>query len=276
VIGGNFEYHPPMPEFPPFSLGSLVYTTAVLSVFIVLRYLAIAGFFYWALWKRPGNLLHARRLTDIQPKAQVVRREIYWSLVSSVIYALAGAIVIDAWRSGGTQVYMDVSEYGVLYLLLSLPLYLFLHDTWFYWTHRIMHHRKLFPVMHKVHHESRQPTPWAGFSFHPWESLVGAIILPLLVFFVPVHLGVLIILLVIMTIVGITNHAGFEIFPDKWMRGFFGRHWISATHHNLHHISYRSNFALYFRFWDRVMGTDEMEEAYAYLRTETAPDRARV
>ncbi|MEJ2138344.1 MAG: sterol desaturase family protein [Gammaproteobacteria bacterium] len=265
-----------MPEFPPFSLGSLVYTTAVLSVFIVLRYLAIAGFFYWALWKRPGNLLHARRLTDIQPKAQVVRREIYWSLVSSVIYALAGAIVIDAWRSGGTQVYLDVSEYGVLYLLLSLPLYLFLHDTWFYWTHRIMHHRKLFPVMHKVHHESRQPTPWAGFSFHPWESLVGAIILPLLVFFVPVHLGVLIILLVIMTIVGITNHAGFEIFPDKWMRGFFGRHWISATHHNLHHISYRSNFALYFRFWDRVMGTDEMEEAYAYLRTETAPDRARV
>lgn len=264
-----------MPEFIPFSLGSLFYTTAVLSVFIALRYLVIAGFFYWALWQRPGNLLHARRLTDITPRAKVVRHEIRWSLLSSVIYAAAGAIVFDAWRAGYTRIYLDVTDYSLIYLFLSLPLYLFLHDTWFYWTHRMMHHRRLFPVMHKVHHESRQPTPWAGFSFHPWESLVGAIILPLLVFIAPVHFGVLILMLVIMTIVGITNHAGYEIFPDRWMRGFFGRHWISATHHNLHHLNYRSNFALYFRFWDRVMGTDEMEDAYAFLRAEVVPGSGR-
>ena len=170
-----------MLQFAPFSLVGFVYTTAVLSLFIVLRYFAIAGFFYWALWKRPGNLLGARQLTEIRPSARVVQHEIRWSVISSVIYAIAGAIVIDAWRSGYTQIYTDVSDFGWLYLLLSVPLYLFLHDTWFYWTHRIMHHRKLFRVMHKVHHESRQPTPWAGFSFHPWESLVGAFILPLLV-----------------------------------------------------------------------------------------------
>jgi len=261
-----------MMQFEPFSVAGLAYTLAILSFFIVLRYFAIAGFFYWALWKRPGNLLRARRLTEIKPAAWVVRHEIRWSVISSVIYAAAGAIVIDAWRSGYTLIYTDVADFGWLYLLLSVPLYLFLHDTWFYWTHRIMHHRKLFPVMHKVHHESRQPTPWAGFSFHPWESLVGAFILPLLVFFIPIHIGVLIFLLVVMTVVGITNHAGYEILPDSWVRGFVGRHWVSATHHNLHHLKYRSNFALYFRFWDRVMGTDEMEEAYDFLQPARVGD----
>lgn len=251
---------PPMPELEPFSATSLLYTLIVLSVFIVLRYFAVAGFFYWALWQRPGNLLHARRLAKSPPTKKLIRFEIRWSLISSPIYAAAGVLVIEAWRSGATKIYFDVADYGWLWLLLSVPLYMFLHDTWFYWTHRVMHHRKLFPVMHAVHHESRQPTPWAGFSFHWTEAIVGALIVPLLVFLIPVHIGVLIFLLIVMTITGITNHAGYEILPVSWMRGFVGRHWISATHHNLHHRNYQMNFALYFRFWDKLMGTDEMDD----------------
>jgi sterol desaturase/sphingolipid hydroxylase (fatty acid hydroxylase superfamily) len=122
-----------------------------------------------------------------------------------------------------------------------------------------MHHPKIFPVVHKVHHESRQPTPLAGFAFHLWESLVGVLILPILAFTVPIHIGLLVFMLVLMSVSGITNHAGWEILPDSWVRGFVGRHWVSATHHNVHHQKYTSNYALYFRFWDRVMGTDEME-----------------
>jgi sterol desaturase/sphingolipid hydroxylase (fatty acid hydroxylase superfamily) len=257
-----------VPEFAPFSAVGLVFTTVILSLFIALRYVAIAGFFYWALWKRPGNLLGARRLTDIQPPKRLIRHEMRWSLVASLVYAAAGAIVIDAWRSGLTVIYFDVADYGLAWLLVSVPVYMFLHDTWFYWTHRAMHHRKLFRLMHKVHHESRQPTPWAGFSFHPWESLVGAVVLPLLVMLVPIHIGALIFLLVVMSVTSVTNHSGFEILPDRWMRGFIGRHWISATHHNLHHQNYRKNFSLYFRYWDRLMDTDEMEEAYDYLRKD--------
>jgi len=252
-------------QFPPFSISSLVYGLAVLTIFIVLRYFLIAGSVYWALWKRPPERVHSRRLAKKSPTKKLIKHEIRWSVISSVIYAAAGILMIDAWRSGYTRIYTDVAEYGVVYLLLSIPIYMFLHDTWFYWTHRIMHRPKLFPVMHKVHHESRQPTPWAGFSFHPWEALVGAVIIPVLVFIVPIHLGALLVLLVIMTITGVTNHAGYEILPDSWVQGFVGRHWISATHHNLHHLNYRHNFALYFRFWDKVMGTDEMEEASDYL-----------
>jgi len=239
----------------------MLYTFAVLSVFIILRYLAIAGFFYWALWKRPPEKVHAQRLAKRAPDKKLIRHEIRWSIISSLIYAAAGVIIIEAWRSGHTQIYFEVGDYGLLYLLISIPLYLFIHDTYFYWTHRAMHHPKVFPIVHKVHHESRQPTPWAGFSFHHTEAVIGALILPLLVFMVPIHVGALIFLLVLMTVTGVTNHAGYEILPKSWVRGFVGEHWISATHHNIHHQKYQTNFALYFRFWDRLMNTDEMDVA---------------
>jgi len=247
------------------SWNALLNTAAILSVIIVARYLAIAGFFYWALWKRPGNLLHARKLTSIVPPARLICSEIRWSVIASVIYAIPGAIVIEAWKNGQTAIYMDVSEYGWPWLFLSIALYLFLHDTYFYWTHRLMHRPRIFPVVHKVHHESRQPTPWAGFSFHPWESFVGAIILPILVFLIPIHVAAILFILVLMTVVSVTNHSGYELMPDSWLRGFVGHHWISAAHHNLHHQNYNHNFALYFRFWDKLMGTDRFESEYDFL-----------
>ena len=254
-------------QFDPFSVASLLVTTLFLSAFIVARYVLIAGLIYWLLWVRTDNPMRAQRLTETQPPGRLIRHEIRWSVISSFIYAFFGALTFDAWRSGTTLVYLDISDYGWGYLFISLPICLFIHDTWFYWTHRAMHHRRLFPIMHKVHHESRQPTPWAGFSFHPWESLVGSVILPVIVFIVPMHVGVVVAMLIIMTLTGIANHAGFEILPCSWVRGFIGRHWISATHHNLHHQNYRSNFALYFRFWDRVMGTDEWPADGVKLRS---------
>jgi Delta7-sterol 5-desaturase len=257
-----------MLQFPPFSFPSITISLAIVTFFIILRYFLIAGFFYWALWKRPPETVKARRIAKEPPTTKLMKHEIYWSVVSSVIYAASGVWLIEAWRSGGTAVYFGLMDYGIWWLLLSLPVYLFLHDTYFYWTHRLMHHPKVFAVVHKVHHESRQPTPWAGFAFHPWEALLGALILPMLAFTIPIHIGVLIFMLVLMSVTGITNHAGWEILPDSWVRGFVGRHWISATHHNVHHQKYSINYALYFRFWDRVMGTDEME-----LPADSAPVR---
>lgn len=255
---------------------SLAATTLVLAVIIIARYFAIAQFFYWSLWKRDPTLMPARKLTPIRPARGLIASEIRWSVVSSVIYAVPGAIVIEAWKQGGTALYTDVTDYGWVYLFVSIGLYLAIHDTYFYWTHRLMHRRRLFPLLHKVHHQSRQPTPWAGFSFHPYESVIGAVIVPLLVFLIPIHVGAVLFILVLMTVVSITNHSGFEMLPDSWLRGLVGRNWISAAHHNLHHQNYRCNFGLYFRFWDKLMGTDVMETAYDFLSpaAAAAPCRA--
>ena len=249
---------------------ALLGTTAVLYLIILVRYFAIAGLFYWLLWKRDPEKVRARKLTSVRPRRDVVRGEIRWSVISSIIYAVPGAIVIEAWKSGHTALYTDVSELGWGYLIVSVVVYLFIHDTYFYWTHRWMHRPKIFRILHKVHHESRQPTPWAAFSFHPYESIIGAAIIPALVFVIPIHVGAILFILIVMTICSVINHTGYEIFPDGWLKGLPGKHFISAAHHNLHHQKYNCNFALYFRFWDKVMGTDLMESAYDFLAPRAA------
>lgn len=240
------------------SLNGFAATYAALTAIIWLRYFVVAGLFFWLLWGRPEEKVRAQRLSPVRPSRKLVMFEIRMSLLSSAIYALPGAFVIEAYKAGGTAIYADISGFwDILWAPLSALVYLAIHDAYFYWSHRAMHHPKLFRTMHLAHHRSRHPTPWAGFSFHPWESIASAWPLPLAAFFIPVHVGTVFFLLIFMTVVSITNHAGWEILPRALTHKWFGRHIISATHHNVHHTDYNANYGLYFRFWDKMMKTDK-------------------
>ncbi len=230
-------------------------TTLGLYLIILIRYFLIAGLFFW-LTPRFKN----RRLNDSEPLPAIIKSEIMWSLLTALVFAVPGAIMIESWKSGGTKIYLDPQQYGLPYLVLSVFVYMFLHDTYFFWTHKLMHHPKLFKVFHQVHHNSRTPTPWASFSFSFWEACVEALIIPILAFILPIHIGALAFVLTSMTLFGVTNHAGYEVFPRAWMRGIWGRWMITATHHNLHHRNYNVNYGLYFRFWDKWLGSDKMPE----------------
>jgi lathosterol oxidase len=220
-----------------------------MTLIVGIRYLLTSGVFAWAT-----KLRHPGLYAGLEPQ---MGREIYWSLLSAAIYGVPAGIVAWGWNNRGwTQIYTEFSQYPLWYLPLSVFLYLFAHDTWFYWTHRLMHRSWWFKVAHTVHHESRPPTAWAAMSFHPWEALTGALVIPLLVFTIPVHVAALGLVLTVMTVMGITNHMGWELFPKFVVNGKLGKWLITATHHQKHHDAYRGNYGLYFRFWDKVCGTD--------------------
>jgi Delta7-sterol 5-desaturase len=228
---------------------AILLSALAMTLIVGLRYFATSGFFAWlTALVRPG-------LYDkLKPQ---MRREIYWSLLSAAIYGIPAGVVAWGWdNQGWTLIYREVSEYPLWYLPLSVFLYLFAHDTWFYWTHRLMHRPFWFKTAHAVHHESRPPTAWAAMSFHPWEALTGAFVIPILVFIIPVHVAALGLVLTVMTVMGITNHMGWELFPKFVVNGFLGNWLITATHHQKHHDAYRGNYGLYFRFWDKMCGTD--------------------
>lgn len=216
---------------------------------VAIRYLLASGLFAWATTRvRPG-------LYD--NKSGQIGREIGWSLVSAAVYGLPAGIVGWGWQSAGwTLIYSDIAHYPLWYVPISLGVYLFAHDTWFYWTHRWMHRPHVFKIAHAVHHASRPPTAWAAMSFHPAEAVIGAIIIPALVFIVPIHVGILGLVLAIMTIMGVTNHMGWDMFPRSLVHSWLGGWLITASHHQRHHETYLCNYGLYFRFWDRLCGTD--------------------
>lgn len=220
-----------------------------MTVIVAVRYLAVSGAFAWLTRRRfPG--LYA----GLDPQ---IRREIGWSLASAFLYGVPAGVLAWGWREHGwTLVYTDVHDYPIWWLPASIIVYLVLHDAWFYWTHRLMHRPALFRVAHAVHHASRPPTAWAAMSFHPWEALTGAVVIPALVLAIPIHVAALGIVLAIMTVMGVTNHMGWEIFPGKLAEGRAGDWLITASHHQRHHQQYGCNYGLYFRFWDRLCGTD--------------------
>ncbi|RVQ67636.1 fatty acid hydroxylase family protein [Croceicoccus ponticola] len=224
-------------------------SAAAMTVIVAVRYVLSSGGFALATRSvRPG-------LYDkLGPQ---IGAEIRWSLLSAAIYGVPAGIVAWGWRERGwTRIYTDIGEFPLWWLPVSLFVYMFAHDTWFYWTHRWMHAPRPFRIAHAVHHASRPPTAWAAMAFHPIEALTGAVVIPALVFLVPIHIAVLGLVLTIMTIMGVTNHMGWEIFPRALVHSRLGQWLITASHHQLHHEKYRCNYGLYFRVWDRICGTD--------------------
>ena len=228
---------------------ALVLSAAAMTAIIALRYFASSGLFAFATSRvRPGHY------TGLDAQ---IRREIGWSLASAAIYGIPAGVVAWGWAERGwTRIYTDWDAWPLWYLPLAPLIYLFAHDTWFYWTHRWMHRPRPFRAMHAVHHASRPPTAWAAMSFHPYEALTGAVVIPVLVFIVPIHVAMLGIVLLVMTVMGVTNHMGWEMFPRAFVHSKFGDWLITASHHQRHHEHYRCNYGLYFRFWDRLCGTD--------------------
>lgn len=220
-----------------------------MSAIVAVRYLASSGFFAWLTGRvRPGLYAGLR---------DQIGAEIRWSLASAAIYGIPAGVVAWGWQARGwTLIYSDASVYPLWWLPGSFLVYLLCHDAWFYWTHRWLHRPRVFALAHAVHHASRPPTAWAAMSFHPLEAVTGAIVIPALVFLVPIHVAVLGLVLGVMTVMGITNHMGWEMFPRRLVASRFGRWLITASHHQRHHEQYACNYGLYFRHWDHLCGTD--------------------
>jgi sterol desaturase/sphingolipid hydroxylase (fatty acid hydroxylase superfamily) len=228
---------------------TVLLSALAMTLIVALRYLAASGVFALATRRvRPGLY------RELAPQ---IRREIGWSLASAAIYGIPAGIVAWGWQARGwTLIYDRWDAWPLWYLPLAPLIYLFLHDTWFYWTHRFMHRPGPFRAMHAVHHASRPPTAWAAMSFHPYEAATGAIVIPALVFLVPIHVAMLGVVLLVMTVMGVTNHMGWEMFPRSLVHSRLGAWLITASHHQRHHENYRCNYGLYFRHWDRLCGTD--------------------
>jgi sterol desaturase/sphingolipid hydroxylase (fatty acid hydroxylase superfamily) len=154
-----------------------------------------------------------------------------------------------------TTFYTKIDQHGWFYFFLAFPLMFFVHDTYFYWMHRLIHHKKLFKLVHLVHHQSTNPSPWAAYAFHPLEAVAEAGIFVVFLYTLPVHFLHLFIFFFIMIVYNVYGHLGYELYPKNFNRHWLGK-WINTSvSHNQHHQYFKGNYGLYFTFWDRIMNT---------------------
>lgn len=191
-------------------------------------------------------------------------REIRHSLLTTIILAAVAMLVLRTPLRGFTQLYSDIADYPVWWVPISVLLSLVVHDTYFYWMHRTVHSPVLYRRVHLVHHKSVNPSPWASFSFHFLEGVLEGMAAPIILFLIPMHPIALIIFGFLSFGINVYGHLGFEIAP-KWLRhSFLFQILNTSTHHNLHHSKVKGNYGLYFRIWDRVMGTENPDYVNEY------------
>jgi lathosterol oxidase len=235
-----------------------------------IRYFLFAGvpfIFYYSLISSKSEK------AKIQPKIankQDYKREIAYSMQMIAVTAVIGYLILFSPFTPYTKIYKNVNDYPIWWLFASVILSLIIHDTYFYWMHRLLHHPKIFRYVHLVHHQSTNPSPFTSYAFNFIETITENAVIILIVMFLPMHQIAIILFVLIGFIINVYGHLGYEISP-KWLRNSFVFEIVNTSvHHNLHHSKFKGNYGLYFRIWDRILKTENSDYVKEFDRVQAS------
>jgi Delta7-sterol 5-desaturase len=193
------------------------------------------------------------------PRLSQIGRELIFSISSQLVMsAVAIYLVLNSSEIIANMTPAD-DALGWAWAVALIFILFAVEDSSFYWTHRAMHHPKLFPHFHRVHHESYDPTPFTAYSFHPLEAIVQSLnglptLLPLM--FLPWDPTAMAVYGFGQIAFNVIGHLGYEVYPASWNRLPVLRWKTPGLHHYLHHQMVGGNYGLYFRWWDKWCGTE--------------------
>ncbi len=220
------------------------------------RYFIVAGIAFLVMYVLLRKRMAWRKIQLKFPAEKDYLREIAASTISIIIFAMSPIIILGVPEIRvHTQVYGPIAARGWVYFLVAFPMLFLVHDTYFYWMHRMIHQPKLFKLIHLEHHRSVNPSPWAAYAFSPWEAFLESLIFPIILFTIPLTVRHVIIFFLLSIMYNVYGHLGFELYPRSFHRTRIGRWVNTSVSHNQHHRYFRGNYGLYFLFWDRWMGT---------------------
>ena len=222
---------------------------------VALRYFLFAGLVWFVWYILFRKKIFYKKIQHKLPSNKDYRREIFYSLITMCVFGLVPAFILGTSFRKYTQYYSDIHQHSMLWFWLAFPLMFIIHDAYFYWMHRLMHHPKLFKPVHLVHHKSTNPSPWAAYAFHPSEAFIEAGIFIVFVLIMPIMKIHLLVFFIVMIAYNVYGHLGWELYPKGFSKSRVGR-WINTSvNHNQHHQHFKGNYGLYFLWWDRWMKT---------------------
>jgi len=155
--------------------------------------------------------------------------------------------------------YVAPSFKGILELptLGGFLLNFVLVDYFYYWNHRLFHHKNFWPI-HKIHHTSEnmdifvtsRNTLWTPFFIvYIWAN-------SLLIFLLK-HPEAYIFSMTLSACLDIWHHSKFSFRPDGLLQKSFSTIFITPVNHAWHHSQTKPNFnfGANLNIWDRLHGT---------------------
>ncbi|XP_046947763.1 methylsterol monooxygenase 1 isoform X2 [Lynx rufus] len=134
-----------------------------------------------------------------------------------------------------------------------------IEDTWHYFLHRLLHHKRIYKYIHKVHHEFQAPFGMEAEYAHPLETLILGTGFFIGIMLLCDHVIFLWAWVTIRLMETIDVHSGYDIplNPLNLIPFYAG-----SRHHDFHHMNFVGNYASTFTWWDRIFGTDSQFIAY--------------
>jgi len=230
------------------------------------RYFIVAGAIFILFYGCLKRVIIARKIQESFPRLKDYRRDIFYSLISIGIFSVVSYLTVVS-LAPYHNLYRNIDDYGLPYYLFTFIWMFFLHDTYFYWSHRLMHHPKIYKHVHLTHHRATNPTPWSAYAFHPIEAIIEAGIVTVIAFSIPVHFTAINTYMLFQIGYNVYGHLGYEILPANTNRHWLGK-WINTSvAHNMHHQYFKHNYGLWTTVWDRLMGTLSPDYDAAFTRT---------
>jgi sterol desaturase/sphingolipid hydroxylase (fatty acid hydroxylase superfamily) len=237
----------------------------------VVGYFAVVGLLFGVFWVW-GERAFARR--RVQKSKRFTPKQLGHELRYTLVTFIAGTGsvgAIMALRARGMSSLVERVEatpMGALTVLAWVAGIVVFNDAWFYGWHRLLHTPALFRRVHAIHHKSVDVNPFSSYSFHLFEAFIlGAWVVPAAMV-LPIPMPALALVQVVGLLNNVNSHLGYELLPAWWLRVPLLSWSASATYHNLHHQRLNGNYGLFFRFWDRALGTEltGYEEAFTDRR----------
>lgn len=235
---------------------------------LAVRYILMAGIPFLLCYKLGVNYLSKSKIQDRRAAKKDFTRDFLYSMQSTAVFVVISYLIFYTPLKSITRVYTELNDYPSWWLWTAVGISLVIHDTYFYWTHRLLHHPKLFKIAHVLHHQSTNPSPWTSYSFHFLEAWTEGLVLLVIAMVIPVHRLTIFTFTIVAFMINVYGHLGYEVAP-KWFRNtFLFEIFNTSVHHNLHHSKFKGNYGLYFRIWDRLLGTENPNYVKEYDRIQ--------
>ena len=143
-------------------------------------------------------------------------------------------------------------------LALSITFFMLVEDFCFHHLHKLLHTKKLYRMVHKVHHTHKVTISIAAEYAHPLEFVLSNMI-PFatgpLILQNYTHFYTLMVWFVVRMMESIDGHCGYEFSWSPYRLIPFS---TSASYHDFHHSHNIGNYSSFFQLWDSVNSTNKV------------------